>query len=84
MFQTFLEVVSELLEVSSTQSPQKTKRQEIESEDPPGTILLNTLDRFALGAFNITLGSIAKDNTSKFIRVYAVLTNVTMFRRCDS
>lgn len=62
IFQTFLGVVSDLLEVSNVQN---TQTPESEGDEHPGTTLLETLDKFALRAFNITLGIIANDNTSK-------------------
>ena len=63
--QTFIDVVSKVLDISNNQFEGANSN----TEESPGTSLLETLDKFALNAFNVSVGSIESNNTSKLVLV---------------
>ena len=69
VLQTFIGVVSKVLNISNEQSPGQEERKRRQGKEDPGTSLLITLDKFALQSFNASLGLVMNDNLSKLTYV---------------
>ena len=74
--QTLIDVVSKVLDISNNQFEGANSN----TEESPGTSLLETLDKFALNAFNVSVGSIESNNTSKLVHVHHCCTSVFFWR----
>ena len=74
-WQTLIDVVSKVLDISNNQFEGANSN----TEESPGTSLLETLDKFALNAYNVSVGSIESNNTSKLVHVHHCCTRVFFF-----
>ena len=76
VLQTFIGVVSEVLNISNEQSSEQAKRKRRQGKEDPGTSLLITLDKFALQSFNASLGLVMNDNLSKLMSTIYMYVNM--------